>query len=142
MSKTFLTAMVSHCSGPWPLPRAQRGCDGRMRRKGRSLWPEEPCGFSGHCHAPAFEGVKHRNDLGNRELRFGCVEHDQVGRFIDGETVIDEAHYLGGATGHHVEALQHVGLLADLADIRIEVRHPDERAVAERCEWVEHVVAR
>jgi hypothetical protein len=107
-----------------------------------SLRSKELCGFSGHRHATAFEGVKHRNNLGNCELGFSCVKHDQVRRLTDGETVIDEAHHLRRPTGHHVEALPHVSLLADLTDIRIEIRHADERAVAERCERVEHVVAR
>jgi hypothetical protein len=55
------------------------------------------------------------------------VEHDEVRRFADCETVIGEADHLGRAAGHHVKAFSHVGLPADLTDIRIEARHPDER---------------
>jgi len=42
----------------------------------------------------------------------------------------------------HVETFAHVGLLPNLADIRVEVGHPDQRTVAERRERVEHIVAR
>jgi len=66
---------------------------------------------------------------------------DEVHRFADYETVIGEADHLSGAAGHHVKAFPHVGLPVDLTDIRIEVRHPDERTIAERSERVEHVVA-
>ena len=70
------------------------------------------------------------------------IEHDEVGGFADREAVIRKPHHLCRPPRHHVETLAHVGLLSDLANIGIEVRHAHLRAIAERRERVEDVVAR
>jgi hypothetical protein len=51
------------------------------------LWPIVLCRFSADRHAAALEGVEHRNDLGDRHLGLDGVEHDEVRRFADCETV-------------------------------------------------------
>jgi hypothetical protein len=95
-----------------------------------------------HGLAPALEGVKHRGEFRDRHFRALRIEHDEIGGLTDSEPVVLEPEHLRGPPRHHVEALPHVGLLPDLTDVGVEVCHPHLRAVPERRERIQYVVAR
>jgi hypothetical protein len=58
------------------------------------------------------------------------------------DRVIRQPHHPRRALAHHVETLAHVGLFPDMTDIGVQVGHAHLRAIAERRERIEDVVAR
>src|SRR5262249_54325649 len=92
--------------------------------------------------AAALETEQRLRDLGYGQGPIAAVENDKVGGVTDRHAVLRGVHQSRRPRREHVETRFEVARAADLRDVGIEVRHADERAVAERRERIEHVVGR
>src|SRR5580704_11665609 len=98
--------------------------------------------FARDRHAAAFESIKHRRNLRQGHLGLDGVEHHQIRTLADRDSVVPEPHQLGWTPRDHVEAFPQAGRTTDLTDIGVKIRYPNERAIPEWREWIEHIVAR
>src|ERR1700731_4334815 len=70
------------------------------------------------------------------------IQTDEVGRSSAPDAIVFQTHQPRRGSGDHIEAPGKVGRPRNMADIRIEVRHPDKRAVTVRGERVQDIVGR
>src|SRR5215471_19396174 len=110
------------------LPRLLRSMDGG--------------GGAREAAAAALETEQRLRDLGYGQGPIAAVENDQIGGVTDRHAVVRGVHQSRRQRRDHVETRFEIARAADLRDVSIEVRHADERAVAERRERIEHVVGR
>src|SRR5262249_52025651 len=90
----------------------------------------------------AFETEQGLRPPGYGRGPIAAVETAQMGGVTDRHAVVRGVHQSRRQRRDHVETRFEVARAADLRDVGIEVRHADERAVAERRERIEHVVGR
>src|SRR3984957_11859967 len=91
----------------------------------------------------AYSPFEHNQRCGifrHRLLRGQGVDHDDIGRIAHRNAVVLPVYQSGGAFGQHGKALPQPLRLADLTNIGLQIGHPDQRAVAKRCERIEDVV--
>src|ERR1700730_12528592 len=93
-------------------------------------------------HASSFESIKHRGNIPHRHFGLNGVEYHQIRTLADRDPVVPEPHQLGEPPRDHRETFLQADLATDMTDICIKIRDPNERAISEWCERIEHVVAR
>ena len=100
------------------------------------------CGTGRRSTSAMLHPEQRAHEFGDRAGSIHAIEHDQIGRIADGDSVVRKFMSFAGKHRHHVETRCQFRRAADLGDIGVKVRHPDQRAIAERRERIEHVVAR
>src|SRR5262249_39510166 len=118
--------------------RAYRLCKARPRLL-RSM---DGGGGVREAAAAALEAKQRLRDLGHGQGRLAVVENERGGGVADCHAVMRSIHQPRRQRRDHVETRFEVAHAADLRNVGIEIRHADERAVAERRERVKHVVGR
>ena len=97
---------------------------------------------SGKGRMTALDAPKRLRERRNRFGRVIRIQTDEVGRSSDRDAIIFEAHQPCRGTGDHIEAASKVCRSRHMANIGIEVSHPDQRAVTIRGERVQDIVGR
>ncbi len=95
-----------------------------------------------HRALPALEYRDGLAQFGNRLARARGVEHRDVSRITDYDAIVRQIHQPRRTRRDHLEAFGDPLRLPNLKRIRMQVGHANERAVPERGERIEDVVAR
>ncbi len=97
---------------------------------------------AGKRGSSALDAPERLRNRGDRLRRTARVDADEIGWPANLDAVIVEPHQPRGSTRDHVEASGKIGRPRDMADIGIEVRHPDQRRITVGRERIEHIVGR
>ena len=95
-----------------------------------------------HGALAALEGGERRADFCDGLLFALRVDDDHIRRIPDRDAIVLQVHQPRRAGGQHREGFGDALGVADLQHIGMQVRHADERAIAERRERIEDIVGR
>src|SRR5215831_17869752 len=112
----------------------------RWNFKSPTLGTMQSGGGVGEAAAAALECEQRLRQLGYCARRIAALQHDDIGGMADGDPVIGRIHQPRRQARDHVETRAQIALTADLRNVGVEVRHADERAIAEWRKRVEYVV--
>ena len=88
----------------------------------------------------ALEPVNRCNIFRDSRFRTLTIQHHQIGGITNRNAIIVKAKQVCRALGEHVEAGAHIARIVHLTHIGVQIRHADQRPVAEWREGIQDVV--
>ncbi len=90
----------------------------------------------------ALEAIERCGGLANRLDAISALQHDEIGRISDRNSVIIEPQIFRRAPRYHLETLGQIPWLPNVADVGVKHCHMKQRTVSERCNRIDHIVGR